>query len=30
MRRSILAEADQEQELISLAVTGNRDAFGRL
>jgi len=30
MRRSILAEADQEQELISLAATGNRDAFGRL
>jgi len=30
MRRSILAEADQEQEIISLAATGNRDAFGRL
>jgi RNA polymerase sigma-70 factor, ECF subfamily len=30
MRRSILAEADQEQDLISLAATGNRDAFGRL
>ena len=30
MRRSILAEADQDQELISLAATGNRDAFGRL
>jgi RNA polymerase sigma-70 factor (ECF subfamily) len=30
MPRSALAETDQESELISLAATGNRDAFGRL
>jgi RNA polymerase sigma-70 factor, ECF subfamily len=30
MPRSALAETDQEPELISLAATGNRDAFGRL
>jgi len=29
MRRSVLAETD-DQELISLAVSGNREAFGRL
>jgi RNA polymerase sigma-70 factor, ECF subfamily len=30
MPRSALAETDRESELISLAATGNRDAFGRL
>ena len=30
MRRSTLAETDNEPDLISLAATGNRDAFGRL
>ena len=30
MRRSTLAETDNEPDLISLATTGNRDAFGRL
>src|SRR5207244_12775981 len=29
MRRSVLAETD-DQQLISLAVAGNREAFGRL
>jgi RNA polymerase sigma-70 factor (ECF subfamily) len=30
MLRSTLAETDHEQGLISLAATGNREAFGRL
>src|SRR5438876_12014387 len=29
MRRSVLAETD-DQQLVSLAVAGNREAFGRL